>query len=52
MHRFTPGNAIMLLRSGSEFFPALIQAIGSAQREVWIETYIFADDDAEAGPVV
>ena len=44
MIRFTPGNAIELLRSGGEFFPALIAAIDAAQREVWIETYIFADD--------
>ena len=46
MNRFTPGNAITLLRSGSEFFPALVQAIDGAQHEVWVETYIFADDDA------
>ena len=46
MNRYTPGNAIMLLRSGSEFFPALIAAIDAAQREVWVETYLFADDDA------
>ncbi len=44
MFRFTPGNAIDLLRSGGEFFPALIAAVDGAQREVWIETYIFADD--------
>jgi cardiolipin synthase len=44
MIRFTPGNAIELLRSGGEFFPALIAAIDGAQREVWLETYIFADD--------
>ena len=29
-----------------EFFPALIAAIDAARREVWIETYIFADDEA------
>jgi cardiolipin synthase len=44
MIRFTPGNAIELLRSGGEFFPALIAAVDAAQREVWVETYIFADD--------
>jgi cardiolipin synthase len=44
MIRFTPGNAIELLRSGGEFFPALTAAIDGALREVWIETYIFADD--------
>lgn len=46
MPRFTPGNAITLLRNGSEFFPALTRAIDRAQREVWLETYIFADDPA------
>ena len=44
MIRFTPGNAIELLRSGGEFFPALMAAVDAAQREVWLETYIFADD--------
>jgi cardiolipin synthase len=44
MIRFTTGNAIELLRSGGEFFPALMAAVDAAQREVWIETYIFADD--------
>ena len=33
-----------LLRSGVEYFPALERAIDSAQQEVWLETYIFADD--------
>ncbi len=46
MFRFTPGNAIELLRSGGEFFPALIAAVDGAQREIWLETYIFADDAA------
>jgi cardiolipin synthase len=44
--RFTPGNRVGLLRSGREYFPALISAVESAQREVWIECYIFADDPA------
>ena len=44
MIRFTPGNAIELLRSGGEFFPALTAAIAAARREVWLESYIFADD--------
>ncbi len=46
MNRFVPGNKITLFRSGSEFFPALMAAIDGAQHEVWLETYIFADDDA------
>jgi cardiolipin synthase A/B len=46
MRRFLPGNAIELMRSGREFFPALIAEIDAATREAWIETYIFADDPA------
>ena len=44
MDHFTTGNAISLLRNGAEFFPALIEAIDAAESEVWLETYIFADD--------
>ncbi len=44
MNRFLPGNAVELLRNGVEFFPALVGAIDLARREVWLETYIFADD--------
>jgi len=46
MNRFMPGNAIGLLRNGIEYFPALISAIEAAEDEVWLETYIFADDPA------
>jgi cardiolipin synthase len=42
---FRPGNRVTLLKSGAEhYFPALEAAIDGAQREVHIETYIFADD--------
>jgi len=41
---FRAGNAITLLESGVEYFPALEMAIHKAQREVYLETYIFADD--------
>jgi cardiolipin synthase len=44
MRRFLHGNAIDLLRNGREFFPALLEAIEEARNDVWIETYIFADD--------
>jgi cardiolipin synthase len=46
MNRFQPGNRIALLRNGTEYFPALVAAIDAAEREVWVETYIYADDDA------
>jgi cardiolipin synthase len=44
VERFRPGNRIKLLRSGAEYFPALERAIDSADREIWLESYIFADD--------
>mgnify|MGYP003693771521 CR=1 FL=1 len=44
VERFATGNRIELLRNGGEFFPALIAAIRRAEREIWLETYIFADD--------
>jgi cardiolipin synthase len=44
MDRFIAGNRVALLRSGVEYFPALERAIDSAQQEIWLETYIFADD--------
>ena len=44
MSRYRPGNAVDLLRSGGEYFPALVRALDAAEREIWLETYIFADD--------
>ena len=50
MNRFLPGNRITLLRDGAQYFPALVRAIDAAEREIWLETYIFADDrDRTAG---
>ena len=40
------GNAVQLLQSGAEFFPALEAAIDAAVTEVRLETYIFAGDPA------
>ncbi len=40
-----PGNALTLLENGAEFFPALEAAIDGAGHEVFLETYIFADDE-------
>jgi len=45
MNRFMPGNRLTLLRSGSEYFPALLAAVDHARNEIWLETYIYADDD-------
>ena len=42
----TEGNRLTLLRNGAEYFPALEAAIRAARREVFLETYIFADDES------
>jgi cardiolipin synthase len=39
-----PGNLVQPLRAGEEAFPAMIQAIASAQRHVHLETYILRAD--------
>src|SRR6266850_8067436 len=41
---FLPGNRLTLLRSGVEYFPALEAAIREAEREIFLETYIYAGD--------
>jgi len=43
-HGFVAGNRLQLLKSGAEYFPALIAAIDAAMYEVHLEAYIFADD--------
>ncbi|WP_374267285.1 cardiolipin synthase ClsB [Zoogloea sp.] len=39
------GNALTLLENGTEFFPALETAIDGATVEIFLETYIFANDE-------
>ena len=46
MNRFTPGNDVALLTCGKVYFPALREALDAAKREIWLETYILADDPA------
>ena len=41
---FLDGNRLTLLNSGEQYFPALIAAIDAAEREIYLEAYIFADD--------
>jgi len=43
---YAGGNRLALLRNGEEFFPALVAAIDAAREEIFLETYIFADDEA------
>ena len=40
-----PRNHVVLLRDGAAFFPALLTAIASARHSVWLETYIFTQDE-------
>ena len=45
MLEYADGNRLTLLRNGEQYFPALAAAIDAAKVEVFIETYIFADDE-------
>src|SRR5574343_690709 len=42
---YMPGNRLTLLNSGGDYFPALLAAIGEAQIEIYLESYIFANDE-------
>ena len=42
---FLPGNQITLLNSGSEYFPSLLADIEAATSEIYLESYIYADDE-------
>jgi cardiolipin synthase A/B len=43
---FSGGHATELLCGGDALFPAMQRAIAQAQREVWLASYIFHDDEA------
>lgn len=45
LNQYVGGNAITLLRSGAEYFPALETALDGAQHEIHLQTYIYAADD-------
>lgn len=40
-----PGNRVTLLRDGQETYAAMFRAVGAAQHQVNLETYIFEDDN-------
>lgn len=42
--RFVPGNVVTLLRDGIEAFPAMLEAIAAARRQVLLEMYWFDSD--------
>ncbi len=44
MIRFHSGNALTLLENGLQYFPAIEAAFDRAQREIYLQTYIFEDD--------
>jgi len=44
MIRPIPGNQVVLLRNGVEYFPALETAIAGARREIYLESYIYDGD--------
>jgi cardiolipin synthase len=41
---FARGNRLTLLVCGEQYFPALESALAAAQREIFLETYIFEND--------
>ena len=45
MSDYLDGNRLTLLHNGEQYFPALAAAIDAAKVEVFLETYIFADDE-------
>jgi cardiolipin synthase len=42
---FVGGNRLSLLRNGEQYFPALAAALDAAREEIFLETYIYADDE-------
>ncbi len=42
--RFVPGNAVRFLKDGREAFPAMLEAISQARRQVLLEMYWFGSD--------
>ncbi len=43
--RYVGGNRLTLLKNGERYFPALVEALDRAREEVFVESYIFADDE-------
>jgi cardiolipin synthase len=43
--QYIGGNRLTLLRNGEQYFPALVAAIDAARLEVFLESYIYADDE-------
>jgi len=43
--RYVDGNRITLLRNGEQYFPSLAAALDGARQEIFLETYLYADDE-------
>jgi cardiolipin synthase len=43
--QYIGGNRLTLLRNGEQYFPALLAAIDAAKLEVFVQSYIYADDE-------
>jgi cardiolipin synthase len=43
--QYVGGNRLTLLKNGVQYFPSLVAAIDAAREEVFLESYIFADDE-------
>lgn len=43
--QFVGGNRLRLLRNGEQYFPALVAAFDAAAHEIYLETYIYHDDE-------
>lgn len=43
---FSHGHRVRLLTGGQDLFAAMCEALAQAQREAWLATYIFNDDEA------
>jgi cardiolipin synthase len=43
--QYLDGNRLQLLRNGEQYFPALVEAIDAARLELFLETYLYADDE-------
>jgi cardiolipin synthase len=48
---FSGGNTVTLLRGGDALFPAMVEQIDAAEREVWLATYIFHSEHGGQGVV-
>ncbi|MBN8443651.1 MAG: cardiolipin synthase ClsB [Thauera sp.] len=44
-----PGNAVVLLENGQQYFPALEASIDAAEREIFLQSYIFSGDAVGRG---